>query len=139
MRQAIYDTLRGDIALNGMGVAANGTNLYPNFAADSPAGDPTQQLFVVIQYGATEAPPAPGVSPRALPITLWVYNRQPNFEAINGILLRARVILPALAGTRFSGGAFLGVDFSFSSSDQYDDVYGAANRSDTYRVVASGV
>lgn len=136
-RDKVFAALLADPALIDLGVTEAG--LFPNFAPDSPAG--TLQRFWILRWGAAEPPVGRDASSRAVAMSLWAYDREKHFSNIEAMLKRSRDVFRTLEGFRDPGGAgaITAIDFSFSSEDLWDDSYGAVGRSETYKVVASGL
>jgi len=134
IRNLVYDALRTDATLNGLGI--NAGTLYPNFTPDSPSAD--KLIFAVIRWGTADAPPGRDTTARTVAVTIWVYDRSRSFGNIEPILQRVRTVLRGLEGAAHTGGAVLGVTYDFSSEDLYDTDYDAVVRNETYSIAASG-
>jgi hypothetical protein len=134
LRTFIYNILGSAPSLSPLGLTS--ANLYPNYSATPNA--PTQDLFGVLRWGATEV----GVGPvRTVNLSLWVYNRHPDYAPIQSVLMAVRAVLDSLVGQPASvaGGAWvLGVDWAGASEDLFDDGYNAYVRNESYRITASG-
>lgn len=136
IRKAFYDLLAGSAALAALGFPAG--SLYPNYGPDSPP----QRQFMVLRWGATTV----GVgTANSTDLTLWTYDRDQDWTKIQSALMLLRStdrggggLLDTLLGVRLPVGSVLGIDWTGSSTDLFDDVYEANVRSDTYRITATG-
>ena len=135
LRNKVFDAVRGDTAI--LALLAGGA-VFPNFAVDSPAS--TINRWIILRWGAAETPAGRDTSVRAIPLTIAAFDREKDFAAIDTMLKRIRVIMRALETQPTGDGWVLGVsDPAFSSDDGWDDGYAAVVRSETYRIVASGI
>lgn len=136
IRELVYDTIRNDAQLNSLGVRTETVLL--SGSVDSPAAD--FERWMTIRWGAAEPPVGRDAPPRPIAVSFWVYDREKDYAAITAILRRLRTLLDNLAGLRAdSASAVIDVAWAFSSEDLYDSDYDAVLRSETYRLVASGV
>jgi hypothetical protein len=137
IRDAVFRALLGDLELRNLGLAE--ANLFPNFAPDSPAATLTR--WWVLRWGVAETAPGRDTTARPIAMSLWAYDREKDFGNISATLRRARAVFLGLPGVRdpAGAGAFIGMEFSFSSEDLWDEAYQAVLRSETFRVVASGI
>lgn len=137
VRETIFEVLAADPILNGLGYTEE--TIYPAYSPDSPQS----RRFLIIRWGAT----TPGIGrANTCDMSLWVYDRDASYDAIERALMRIRPaekggagILDTLVGARLAaGGAVLGIDWSGASLDLFDDAYIAYTRNETYRLTASG-
>ena len=136
VRQVVYDILRADPLLNGLGI--NSDSVFTSFSVDSPAS--RLERWLMIRWGVAEAPVGRDTSTRPVSMALWAYNRQRDYGPIQQILWRCRDLLLPVANVPLpSGGYLVAADWSFSSEDLYDDVYQAIMRGETYRVIATSI
>lgn len=135
LRQKVWEILTEDPTLNGLGIDAS--SLFVNHAPDSPAED--LMRFGVLRWGTAEVAPGADTSARPIAMSFWSYDRETDYGNILATLKRVRAVVAGLPGMRFADGALLGADFAFSSEDLYDQTYRAVLRSETYRLVASGI
>lgn len=131
LRQAVWTLLGGSTALTEAGYPQDA--IYPNFAPDAP----TQQRFCVLRWSTVARGIGP-VNPASL--TVWFYNREPDFAPIMDAIMETRRILPTLEAERLPDGvsAVLGVSWQGDTDDAYDDVYRAWVRTTSHLIVASG-
>lgn len=135
LRTVVFNALAGDPALNALGIDVE--SLYPNHAPDSPAA--TQMRWAVLRWGVAEPSLGRDTTARPIAMSLWVYDREKDFGDIDAILKRARAVLLAMPLMATGDGSIIGVDWALSSEDLVDETYDAVVRSETYRVVASGI
>lgn len=131
-RELVYQILSGDPTLNSLG--------YNDVFASNTTDDPAAHLerWLSVRWGAAEAPVGRDAVARPIPMGLWAYNRQRDYDPIQRALERCRELLLPLAGVPCPGGGYLvAADWSFSSEDLWDDVYNAVLRGETYRVVTT--
>jgi hypothetical protein len=142
VRVGLYELLRADATLMGLG-AGSGTNdntlaVFPNFTLDSPAAGLTR--WMTIRWGAAEAPIGRDTETRPIPVAIWCYDRERDFELVGAALQRVRVIMKNVQGLALPGGSHLvAADWAFSSEDIWDDTYEAVARGETYRLVTNGL
>jgi len=133
LQQFLYDLLKSDPALNSIGYTEEGL-----FAAESP-DSPRANLskWIVIRWGVVAPAIARDVRSRGRDVTIWAYNREPDFGPINNALNRINDLLLSL-GTVDTGSGWIteAVDTG-SSEDLYDDGYQAVTRNWSYRIIAS--
>jgi hypothetical protein len=130
LRTVVFDALKTDSQLNGLGITS--ASLYPA-ATDSPK----ERLFMVTVWGVTTPGPGRDSTVALEDLTLWAYNRDRDYGEIVDILKRARAVVLGLERTPVSPGWTLGVNWLGSSVDLWDDAYQAATRNDAYRIAAS--
>lgn len=131
IRNLFFDAVRNDGPLNALGIDTDTT--FPAQAPDQVDA----RRFLVLRWGQTQA----GMGPvRQIDLSLWAYDRDPNYASIDLILVRVRVVLPILILSSVpGGGSVVGVGWSGSSEDLLDPAYGAVVRNETYRITASGI
>lgn len=131
LRNHVYGLLSAAPALNAVGLGP--TNLYANFSADSP----DVRRFCVIRWGVS----APGVG-RARPVimTLWAYDRDPDYSWISAVLAAAEGVLTGAGPVQLSAIDWtMDATWQGGSDDLYDDGYQAYTRNASYRLVATGI
>ena len=132
LRELVYDRLLLNTDLENLGI--NSGSLFPNFAPDSPANN--MQRWLVIRWGATNT--AFAYSPvRSGSITLWAYDRERDFDAIEQVLAAARATLEGLEANGHEGEYFITVTSQGQGEDVYDSVYEAVARTEAYTYSAS--
>lgn len=135
-RELVYQILKADPLLTSMGYG--GDAVMPSNTVDSPAATLTRWLM--IRWGAAEAPVGRDATARPVPMALWAYNRQRDYGPIQTALWRCRELMSPLAGVPCpEGGHLIAADWSFSSEDLWDDTYEAIMRGETYRVVTTRI
>jgi hypothetical protein len=139
VRAYLFQAVGEDPELNALGYSlANG---YTGQAPDSPPGD----LFWVLRWGP-EIFGVPAARGRAKvtsrEVSLWAYDRQTNFDAINACIKRWQQLLDSLEAVRTGAGPNDGwitaTYWEGDGEDGYDDVYTAQFRSSSYTIVAGG-
>lgn len=139
LRALVFSLVADDPELNSLGYSA--ANGYSSHSPDSPPGD----VFWVLHWGP-EIVGVPAARGRAKvterEVSLWAYDRQPNFDRINVVLKRWQALLDALEAMKTGDGANDGwvtaTTWQGDSDDGFDDVYNAQLRSSSYTIVASG-
>lgn len=139
VRELVFATVAGDVTLNGLGF--NADTVYANGAPDSPQ----DRRFAVLRWGP-EIPALGGARGRVKPTdrdcSLWVYDRDNDYGAINSALKRWCEFMDALSAVKTGQGTYDGwvleTAWQGDTDDGWDDIYQANYRSSTYRIVASG-
>lgn len=142
VRNGLWQMLRGDTQLMALGAGSGSDDdklaVFPNFALDSPAAGLTR--WMTTRWGAADAPPGSDTWTRAVPVSIWVYDRERDYTVIDQALSRARTLMRAVQGLALPGGGILvAADFAFSSEDIWDDTYEAVARGETFRLVTNGL
>ena len=130
LRNAVYALLKASTDLEAAGYPPE--SVSPNFTPDGPEGD----RFLVLRWGITNR----GISVvNQVRLSVWVYNRQPDFGPIADALKAVKATLPTLAGVVMAPGeSVLAVDYTGDSDDLYDDGYQAHTRWCSHTITASG-
>lgn len=130
VRTEVWNLLAADPILNGLGI--NSGTLYPGLMApDSPKED----KFAVLHWGISEPGPGrdnPNVAVENL--SVWAYNRSPDYDPILRTLQRCKALLVPTQGTS----AIMTVNWQGDSEDLWDDVYRAVTRNSSYRISSGG-
>lgn len=135
MRTYVYDLLKVDGQLNALGI--NGTSLYPANAPDAPMVG-NQMTWMVLRWGS-QTPRFGRDSPntRRQPLTVWMYNHEPDYAPIIAGLKRVCGILLPLGGISHGTGYITDVEDNGSSEDLYDRDYEAVTRNWTFTITGS--
>ena len=135
-RDFMWKLIGDDPILNQLGLSR--TNLFANWSGDSPAS--SYRRWAALRWGSAEAPVGRDSQTRAIPLGIWVYDREPDFTWITDVLWRIRKLMLEIAGYRIpGGGSILQADWALSSEDLRDEVMEAILRSETYRVVTDAI
>lgn len=131
LRDFVFDALRSDAQLNALGY--NTDTIWPMMSVDSPPS----RLFMVLRWGADS--PTPGRDSKVIRtgLTVWAYNKDPDYGPIGSALRRARDILVPIAGVSHGDGWILDVENNGTSEDLYDDGYVAVTRNRAFTITAS--
>lgn len=131
LRNTVFDLLAADSGLNAAQISLG--NLYPS-APDTP-GDRIWAVTKWMEAGAGMGPVNTAI------LQLWVYDRDGGYGRIGSALLAGRAALNSLPSTELndSTGWVSAVEWQGSSPDLWDDIYAAATRWESYRIVSSGV
>lgn len=131
IRELIWNALRSDTVLNGLGVAADGSNIWQADAVDTLPSKPA----LVIRWGAA----APGVGERTTAgwvgagtqtMVVWVHDEIGDFDRIDKIITRIRTVLSGLVAQQgvVAGHTLICADWAGDSEDLRDDGYGTITR-----------
>lgn len=132
LRTAVYEALAVDGTLSGLGLTRD--SLFANWSFDAPAAH--LQRWIVLRWGTQD----PGIGPvYTTSLTVQVYDRERTYGWITDVLKAAREVIAELPTSATGDGHVVGVEWSFGSEDIWDDGYEAVGRSETYRLVASGI
>ncbi len=136
LREYVWELLRSDSVLNGYGI--NEASCFGTNAPDSPSAD--LQRWVVIRWGIEETPPGRDTTSRRRFLSVWAYDRNPDYSYIDLILDRCREILYPLKAVNYnnSGGYVTEVMDNGYSEDVWDDAYSASTKNWQLTIVASG-
>jgi len=142
IREGVWNMLRNDTALMALGAGSgssdNSLALFPNYTLDSPAAGLTR--WMTLRWGAADSPVGRDSETRPMPLAIWMYDRQRDYDTIDTALRRVRAVMKAVQGLALPGGGYLvAADWSFSSEDIWDDTYEAIARGETYRIVTNGI
>lgn len=135
LREYVYAAVVDDAELLSLGL--NADTVSANGAPVSPQTD----RFAVLRWGP-ETPGLPGqrganrMSERE--VSLWVYDRNPDYANINLALKRWCVLMDGTSGANTGGGWITCCEWNGDSDDGWDDVYERIVRSSTYTIIASG-
>ncbi len=124
------------LAADTLGLPSAGSSIMRS----APTDVPNKEQFVILRWG-TESP-GPGRDSRVqvYDLSIWAYDRQPTYARLTTALNRAKNVLLALEAVQHTvspAGWITSISWQGRSPDLDDDVYKAAVRSDTYRIVAS--
>lgn len=130
LRQAVFGLLTSSPVLQSLGY--NGNTIMPNFTPDGPDA----QRFMVLRWGNTTR--GIGQVGRVL-LSIYAYNREPDFAPITDALKEVKVLLPTLTGQKPAiDVAVLDVFYEGDTLDIFDDGYRAHARSTEHTITASG-
>jgi len=130
MRQAFFAHVVETPGLEDLGFARE--SISPGFTPDGPSGD----RFMIMRWGLT----TPGIGAvNQVRLSIWVYNRQPDYQPIADALLLLRPRLALMEAVVMAPGeSVLAVRFEGDSEDLYDDGYRAHTRWCSHLITASG-
>lgn len=131
LRQYVYSLLVGAPGLAEAGYDPE--SISPNFTPDAP----TQERFLIIRWGVVTV----GIAQvNHVRLSVWAYNRQPDYGPIADALKAVRARLDTLSGgvVMAPGESVLAVRFEGDSDDLYDDGYRAHTRWCSHTITASG-
>jgi hypothetical protein len=139
VRELVYGILSADAELVSLGLTPATT--YANGAADSPK----ERTWAILRWGA-ETVATGGQRGRLKTVerdvTLWVYDKQRDYDNINSIIKRWCVLMENLEARRTGDGVNDGwlsqCYWQGDGDDTYDDVYEAWTKPSTYTIVANG-
>jgi hypothetical protein len=131
VRAFTYDLLRDDPTLNALGY--NTSTIFAT-APDTPAS----QRYMVLRWGEVRPQFGRDTTARRRLLTVWAYDREPDYGAIIDALDRVCNLLLPLAGVGHGGNGFImDVEDNGSSADLYDPAYEAYTRNWAYTITAS--
>jgi hypothetical protein len=131
LRKAVYGILVASAPLAALGY--DEPNIFPIYAPDSP----DSRRWMVLRWGAVSR----GIGPaNKEALTVWIYNREPDYDPIIAAIKEIKALLPTLVAQRFTdgSGAVLGADWQGDTDDSYDDAYRAYMRNTAWQLTASG-
>lgn len=139
IRDIIWDSLRNDFVLNGLGVAADGSNIWQADTVDTLHVKPA----LVVRWGT--ATPAVGertatrwTGAGTQTLQVWVHDDGGDFARIDAIIDRIRTVLSGLVGVPgASGERLIQADWAGDSGDLRDDGYGTITRHSDW-IIAQG-
>lgn len=134
LRTFVFNLLKDDAQLNVLGY--NAETLYPTQAPDSPRAN--QNRFMVLAWGNAEPRLGRDADVRRQLLTVWAYDKERDFGAVNDALNRTHAILYPLAAVNVGGGWITEVLDNGQSDDLYDPEYEAVTRNWAYTIIASG-
>lgn len=129
----VHSTLAADSEIASLGVVAG------TIRRSAPTDVPEDPLFVILRWGPEDVPVGRDTNVRPHELSVWVYNREPNYAPISQILNRIRVVMLGLESVRHTvtpPGWVSAVLWQGRSPDLYDDAYKTVVRNDTYRIIA---
>ncbi len=130
----VHGLLSTDVVMPTLGMDADA------WRRTAPVDAPSDRLFAILRWGPET--PGPGWDTNSHPhdLSIWVYDREPNYARVTAVLNRAKAVLLAVRGVRHSAipeGWVTQVSWLGRSADLDDDVYKAVTRNDSYRIIAS--
>lgn len=130
LRQAVFALVTATPGLAELGYGPE--DVSPNFTPDGPIGD----HFLVLRWGTVTL----GIAPvNHIRLSVWAYNRQPDYVPIVDALKLIKPRLESLEGVVMAPGeSVLAVRFEGDSDDLYDDGYRAYTRWCSHTITASG-
>lgn len=136
LREYVFQLLRLDAGLNSLGI--NESSIFGTNAADSPSAN--LQRWVIVRWGLEDPPPGRDTTSRRRFISIWAYDRDRDFSAIDPILDRCRAIVYPLKAVHYngSGGYITEVSDNGYSDDLWDDAYSASSKNWQATIIASG-
>lgn len=143
MREVVWDALRGDTVLNGLGIAADGANIHQADSVDTltikPAlvlrwGDITGGVNTPEPIGERTATTWQGAGAQTLQV--WAHDKVGDFDRIDKILTRVRTVLSGLVAVQgiTAGHTLIQADWMGDSQDFRDDGYGTITRHSDWRI-----
>lgn len=141
MRAVVRSALIADATLNGLGVAADGTNTFSG-DIDSVVVRP----FLQMRWGDGEPGVGiPGNSHDKRYLTVWVHDKavehMGDYSRIDAIAARMKVVLYNILGAHdtVSGGYVSVIEWQGDSDDLVDDGHDTICRNVTFAVYGSGM
>lgn len=135
LRAFVFDRLKDDHELNTLGI--NTDTLYPTQAPDSPRASAGR--WMVLAWGSLEPRLGRESTVRRRLLTVWMYDKEPDYGAIDSGLQRAFDLLyPLKAVNVGDGGWITEVLDSGMSDDLYDPGYEAVTKNWALTIVANG-
>lgn len=134
LRNAAYQLISADPEMISYGYDVD--HVYAGGSPDSPEGP----RFLIIKWGTTTR----GVGrANTCDMTVWTYDKSPDYTYISLALNRLQVIVPTLIGVlSWTDGSpadsCLGADWGGEGEDLFDDAYRAWHREGVWRMTASG-
>jgi hypothetical protein len=129
VRKVVGRALWSDTVLNGLGIVQ--TSLWSG-DVDTPEPRP----YMVLRWGDTSV----GVGDsRQRTLVLWIHDKGNNYDRIDSILRRSRIIITDIHGARTDTGWITAIDWITDSGDLSDDTTQTILRTSAYNIVASGM
>lgn len=129
----LFDALAADTALNALGIDADSIH------RSTPTDVPLTPRFLILAFGAETPPPGRDTVCRGRNLSIWAYDREPTYAAVETILDRVRTVTLGLEATRHTASPeawITTVSWQGRSPDLQDDVYKAVTRNDSFLIVA---
>ena len=129
MRAVIRSAIIGDATLQSLGVVASGV-----LAGDVDTPEP--RPFLNLKWGTTNPAPFGGVAQRTV-LGIWVHDQPNDYERIDAICRRLRILLPSLTGLQDLADYVSQVTWDNDGPDLKDEGHGTITRVSTYTVNGS--
>jgi len=133
-RAKLYQILQTDAASAVSGalgaIGLKRENIYLT-GIDSPHGE----VFLIIKFGEMTR----GMGPvNRSNVTVWAYDKDRDYQRIDQMLKRIRVLFEAVEATQTDTGWITTIRWTGDSEDLFDDVYRASARNSAYQMTDSG-
>lgn len=130
----LFEQISADPTLNNLGIVSD--TIHRSAPSDIP--NPSLTRFLVFSFGPESASPGRDTFTRPRDLSIWAYDREPTYSAVEAILDRVRAIMLSLEAVSHTAGAWITcVEWQGRSPDLQDDVYRAVVRNDSYRIIAN--